>query len=421
MLALAPATASAGEVAPHGAVVVRWQSNPQTCADYGLCDRAGSLSWRPRALAAAYETFGQGRALDVDFVEGRAIARSARSTPAGTRVCVDAVDGPVSMEGLAARGARRARLSLGEPPGLDFGRCAGPLPADFAAALPRSASFDPAAIARKGGVIDMRSRTPFAAGPFQGEVVSSLRLRLTRTTNAAQPARSARASRIRRAPLGTLAIDYAIDGVTGEARLPFSGAADAMCEVFDACGLSGTITLGGTDVAGHLRIQSARTLRRGQRETVAGALDALRSRRTTRVAAQSFFGDEEDAPEPVEGVFAVRESAGFPGEQPCSDHSELHTTNLGVSPEQSGIHVVLGGSGGEPPDELRTRCPGPAGVDLPARLVEGTLPLSSVGEQSPPLALRPPAAFWSPAFTGSAGSGQLDVRLCLIGMQVETF
>src|SRR4051812_24128938 len=46
LVVLAPA-AQAAAVRPSGSVVVRWQSNPDTCASFGLCGRSGTLSWRP--------------------------------------------------------------------------------------------------------------------------------------------------------------------------------------------------------------------------------------------------------------------------------------------------------------------------------------------------------------------------------------
>ena len=412
--------ATAADVTARGAVVLRWQSDPQTCGDYGLCGRWGAITWRPGG-GVGFDVADRGRGVSLDFFESSAIVRSARSTSGGTRVCVDETAGPRELDAFGSHGAA-VRLTLGDEPGLDPGRCSGPLPADFAAALPRSKPFRPARLAHRGS-IDMRSRRAFSAGPFTGEVVSTLVFRIGRVTNVDPAARAATipprahgAARTTR--VGRLEMIYAIDGVAGQATLAFAGASSAPCELLDACGLSGQIQIAGTATTGQLEITSARDLRPGQRETQETALAALRAGKSY-FTATSMFGDPERDPEPQTATFPVSEHAGVAGEPVCSDHSQLHAENLDVDHAPGGVAVALVSSD-EPPDELRTRCPGPAGSDIGLRVASGLLPLEALGEERPALTLHAPSHFASLGFDGGDAGGGLDVALRLASIRVIT-
>jgi hypothetical protein len=414
VFAVAAAATGAANVAPSGSLVVRWHSNPQTCAEHGLCDRSGTLSWRPTGPGAGFDVFAGGRRVSLNFFPGSALARSSRPGADGPAVCVEQVPGPYQFDTIG-RG-RSTRLKVADPESLGFGRCAGPLSADFAAALPLSRPLDPAKL-RRGGVVDMRGRKAFAVGPFEGEVVSTLRFRVGRSDGAADPARRARTAAAGRTRVGELTLTYAIEAVRGEATFAFAGAGDPMCEIFDACDLSGELRLGGTTAQGTLTVTATRRLPREAGETVAEALKTLHAGRSA-IFADAFFG-EEDAYPPA-ASFPVAETSGFEGLPLCSDSGTLKLSGLGVAGEHNGLTLWLGGSEQAPPDELRTRCPGPTSGDLSARrLVSGVLPLPALGDDRPPLTLRPAGVFSSPAFAGS-GHGALDVDLRLVSAEVRT-
>ena len=107
-LLVAAGTASAADVATRGSLVVRWHSNPATCAERGLCDRSGVLSWRPEPEYASFDL------LDANFgflalYSTQAIARSHR----GSEACVDRLRAIVLAE-EKVRGENLVRKALAE-------------------------------------------------------------------------------------------------------------------------------------------------------------------------------------------------------------------------------------------------------------------------------------------------------------------
>jgi hypothetical protein len=299
---------------------------------------------------------------------------------------------------------------------LDSGRCAGPLASDLAAALPKSRPVSAARL-RNGGRIDMRSRRAFAAGPFEGEVASTLVLRVRREIpTEVHAARRARSAALRRR-YGLLTLTYAVERMSGEVGLGFAGTRAPSCGLFDVCDMTGDLAVRATDSRGTLVVHSARRLGSARRETAAGALSSLRAGRS-RVDGLLFFGEEDSYP-PVTAKFPVVETVGFPGLPPCSDDGTLTTETLNAGAVPNGLSVRL-----DPQSEdsaaLRTRCPGPMAADLADRIVaSGVVPYSAMGNDHPSLALRPPDSFDAPAF-GGRGRGAIDVELKLTGVEVET-
>jgi hypothetical protein len=413
---LASSTAQAADVTARGSIVVRWASNAQTCGTFGLCGRSGALSWRPQS--GGYETLAGGKGANLSFYEAPAIARSRRETEAGPRVCIEEAGGPFELSAIAARASKLVRLTMGDVPGLSFGRCAGPLPADFADALPRSARFNPARIARRGGTIDMRGRAPFAAGPFNGEVVSSLRFRITPARNEEATAAGARAARAQR--FSSIKLVYAIDRIDGAMTLGFAGTSDATCEIFDVCGLHGELAVGGTSMPGIVEIHAGRDLRPGQRLTKDEALRALRAGRIPGFADVAF-GSEDDRAEypPPHADLDFTERSRLPGSPECVDGGKLQIDRLDAGSTRTGFRVTLGTGNDEPPNDLRTHCPGPEAYELRSPIAEGTLPWKVLGDERIGVNLAPGRGLRSVAFTG-AWRGQYDVLLRRISVEVET-
>lgn len=419
LVALAPACAQAADLVPRGVIVVRWSSNPETCASYGLCNRSGTLAWRPGSLGASIETFGGGAAASLSFFESVAIARSRRETPDGPRVCVEDAPGPTDLDAVPPARGGKARLSLGEDPGLDFGRCAGPLPGDFAAALPRSTRFSPRQLVRRGGTIDMRHRAPFDAGPFTGEVVSTLVIRAKPSPGEQRTERTARAA-ANGTPSGKLELLYAVDRIAGQMTLGFTGTSEGTCEIFDVCGLHGELAIGGTTMPGFVGISAYRGLRRGREETLAGALRSLRSGNSSAFA-ESWFGDEDDRgnyPERL-AAFGFTERSDATSGPPCADDGRLQITGLSLHTTPVGLTVGVPSGGDERPDDLRTHCPGPESGEIKFGVAEGSLPWSVLGDDEITVGLDPGHGFRSVAFAG-AWRGRFDVVLRRVSVNVET-
>lgn len=407
-LLVAAAPAEAALVTSTGSLVVRWQSNPATCAEQGLCGRSGSLSWRPENSGGSAEIV-QGDFGYVSFVGPDAVARSYRGS-AGS--CIDHSSAPVDVTGEP--GPRRGQLvfSMRNSDGLSFGRCAGPLASDFMAALPQSPPVATAKL-RSRAVIDLRSRAAFSSGPFEGEVVSTLVVR-TRpepppdSSNSISGTFSPKIKPGRRVHYGIVTAAYAIDGLQGDAGYAFSGAPEAECSPFDTCGMSGELMLHADVRIGRLTVTTVRPIPERAHETTSAGLRAMR-RGGTSVFGDSFLGpiDETDTQPPFGIPFTETATPGN-GEQ-CSAGGSFREPDLAVRRSRAGMLLRLNHGGNSDPDPLRTRCPGPGSDDVGA-LASGVLPLASVGQQSVALALRP-----SPFFTmvGLRGAGRGELRLTL--------
>jgi hypothetical protein len=415
----APAAAQAADLFPRGSLIVRWTSNPDTCGSYGLCGRSGSLSWSPGR--GAFETFDRRRGANLAFFDSAAIARSRRETDSGPRVCVEATDGLLELNSASSK--HGAVMAFDKDTGLDFGRCAGPLARDFAAAMPRSRPFNAARLARRGGTIDMRGQGQFAAGPFSGEVVSSLQYRVkpTRDSQTTSRTRAAPAHAARtRPPFSVIELQYAIERIDGQMTLGFDGTSDAVCEIFDVCGLHGEIAVGGNATPGKLRITTGRNLRRGQRETPESALRALHAGKIRAAFPESSFGEgvsDYTAPPPT-ARFDFTEHSGMTDGAQCSDTGSFEIDGLGFSVAPTGLAVSLPRSPDGLPDEMRTHCPGPEEGDLDTNLAEGLLPWSVLGDPEITVRLTPGGTLRSLAF-GGAWHGQYDVVLRRVSFEVR--
>jgi hypothetical protein len=415
LLAAAPATAE--PVIASGSLVIRWQSNPDTCAEQGLCGRSGSLSWRPEREG------GEAGVVDRDFsfvsvIGTDAIARSYRD---GGGSCIDRSSAPVDIFGEP--GSRRGQLvfSMRKSDAFSFGHCAGPLAADFIDALPQSPPVSTASL-RSRGVIDLRSRTPFSRGPFQGEVVSTLVLRTQPEREDSSTSFSGtftpKTTRGRRVHYGIVTAAYAIEGLIGDTGYAFTGAPEAECSPFDTCGLTGEVMLHAAVTTGRVTVTSTRPLTAGATETAAGGLRAMR-RGGTRVFGAAFvgpLGGEGDPEHPFTIPFS--ETAAPGGGVPCSDSGNFREPELRLRRTRRGVLVQLQHGGNTDPDPLRTRCPGPGSDDV-GKLAGGVLPLESVGQARVLLTLRPNPAFTTVGLRGT-GSGALQLTLRLQSLRALT-
>jgi hypothetical protein len=408
--------AQAAGLRPGGSVVVRWHSNPDTCAQSGLCDRSGSLFWRPDAATAVASGLG-----DYGFIEAETrdvVARSSRTVGDTVEACIDSPDVLGEMV-IGPTTTHTVRVSLRGADDFSFGRCAGPLADDFLNAMPES---KPVVAARlgEGAVVDMRGRKPFAAGPFSGEVISTLVLRPSRdnsrSTSSSGTAPSAgRGPRVR---YGQLVATYMITGLTGDLGWSFGGTPGDACAPFDTCGLSGDLSLRAAVPNGRLTIDSMRRIGRRRAETVASALAALR-RGGTHVSADAELGDFTKLPPTV--AIPADETVTPGGGATCTATPKLDEPVLFAVRTNTGLSLRLQNGGNTVPDPMRTRCPGPASDELgfDNALAAGSLPLSAVGAKQASVELRPAASFDTVGFSGT-GHGTLVLSLRLVRLRAGT-
>lgn len=414
-LLVAAGTASAADVATRGSLVVRWHSNPATCAERGLCDRSGVLSWRPEPEYASFDL------LDANFgflalYSTQAIARSHR----GSEACVDRLDTPSDIVASPGPRSRTLVFSLREMGGaLGFGRCAGPLGSDFASALPQSPAVSIASL-RRGGSIDLRARAPFSSGPFEGEVISTLFLR-TKQEGAIDQGRSTGTTTppARVIRFGFVTASYAIESLSGDVGYALTGAAEPECGPFDTCGLEGELMLHPNLRQGSIRFDTARRLPTG-RETVASGLRALRQGRA-RGFGESRLGppfDPDAGDDEPSVAFPLTEISTPAGGATCSDTGSYADPGLNINRRRAGFAIALVHGGNSDPDPLRTRCPGPLSADV-GTLARAIVPASAIGQPRIELTLEPATGFTAAGLRG-VGRGELKLSLRLTSARAST-
>ena len=410
------APASGAPATTAGSVVVRWHSNPETCAEHGLCGRSGVLSWRPEGDSAFIDLDA-----DVSFLsifDSQALARSYR----GSETCVDRVSSPADI--VAEPGPHKGTvvLSMRNVAEFSFGRCAGPLGTDFAPALPRSRPLTRRSL-RRGALIDLRARTPFSTGPFAGEVISTLTLRAQRESGADQGESTRTVAPRQRRPrlirYGTVTASYAIEGLSGDAGYELRGAAEPECRPFDTCGLDGQLMLHADVRQGTLRFTAVRPLAPGANETVPAGLRALRAGRA-RLFGDARLGPPFDPPGEEAPLLAIplTETVTPAGGETCSDTGSFTEPYLDVDRRRSGVGIRLRHGGNADPDPLRTRCPGP-GVGDVATLAGAVVPLASIAQPRIVVTLEPSPGFTSLGLRG-AGRGGVQLSLRLTSLRATT-
>ncbi|MFL5910284.1 MAG: hypothetical protein ACJ768_06930 [Gaiellaceae bacterium] len=404
-----------------GSVAAVWHPVPGACAASGLCAFSGSVTATLSGSGDAAVTGAPGRAFVNDlFVDQQtpAIVRVQRDGPDGPSMCLDSIDIDPFV-GLRPAANGRLAIALGEPafsPILGSGRCGGPLPGDLPA-LVVSHPVDSHRLGRRPVTVDFAGRTPFAHGPFAGELVSTLRLTIGRarliresadSTYSSPPPRRRRTRRVQ-----TIGLQYDVESVSGGVRADFAGLPGPGCTPLDACGASGSVgySLAATpeevDVFGQRRV-------RGDGAGLGFALLALRQGRMhTRVEALSTRPDD------FAGQGSATSRITLPGGSVCSDTATGEAASL-----DSGAHpleLLLGPSSQLGGDAVRTRCPGPSQADLAGggALASGRLDARTLGNNRIDLPLRTAGPLVGPGYAGSrSGEIVLHLRLRHAGAQV---
>lgn len=296
---------------------------------------------------------------------------------------------------------------------LSAGRCAGPRTLDVAHAFPQG-SITTSRLRRAGRVLDLSARTRFVAGPFSGEVISTVKVSLGR----AQVVRDDFSPDVLRLPLRpgerrrywVLDLEYRIAGLTGALVTDFRGIPDPACQALGACGTSGTSSYTLKDVSGRIHVLSGGRVRRGHRRpNVRAALRRLRR------GALSAYVDSRLS----RARATVSESVTSPVAS-CSDSLFAEPPVVDSRSTRKGLVLLLRPDDlGSPSDTLRTRCPGPSQSDVlgDGSLAHGSIAFGSLGERALHVAAGAARTF---ARNGYAGSrrGRLELELELVKSRV---
>ena len=423
-LALASPAQGAGQVfnddnvpaTMSGSVTAVWHPVPGACEASGLCGFSGSVTATLSGSGDAEVLGTRGRGFaDELFIDPQTptVVRVRREDPEGPSICVDSLDiDPFLSLRPAANG--RVALPLAEPafdPILGSGRCGGPLPADLPSLLV-SHPVDSRRLGRRPTTIDFSGRTPFAHGPFAGELVSTLRLaigraRLSREAPDSNYSSPPRRRRRRSAPrVQSIGLDYAVESVSGGLSADFTGLPGPGCAPLDACNSSGSLSYLLRSTSESVEIFGQRRVH-GNGGGLGFALLALRQgRMRTRVEALSIGPDDSTG----QGTASAR--VRLPDGTVCTDSA----TGPGAGLDSGGrpLELVLAPSGQGGADPLRTRCPGPSDADLGGGggVAAGTLDARALGNDRIDLPLRTSGPLVGPGWAGSR-SGEIVLHLRL--------
>jgi hypothetical protein len=330
----------------------------------GPCEYTGTQVWQPQGGGdleiTAFRIRGRRRLLTTLSIGAAGIAQSAvqRSEPNGhTTACSDSSNG--EGNGFFASGAdaflspavRGGRLVLNlarNPPALFGTRCAGPLAVDLGAALP-SASISLRRITRGGGVIDLRGSHSFAAHGFSGVVRSTLVLHLGRA-KISHPSTRSRSGIPRGRRFTDVSVTYRVERLRGGAVATVRTLSDpGGCGPFDACGLSGTITMSsGVARGGSVSLSASGSATRPRRDLLAAVGLSTHGNPSgigvTGAGEQSLYGTL---------------AANLRQDGECRDQTRLSAAAVQLQSHAGRLLVTLSPVSTQAPDPLRTRCPGP--------------------------------------------------------------
>ncbi len=318
---------------------------------------------------------------------------------------------------------RAAHWTATLQPAPSSGRCAGPLGADLAAVvLPLSV---------RGGsypTFDLRGTRAFAAGPFSGQVVSSMAVR-TAPANGQSSSSSGsfsgslfpgRDSPPRRRILSEyVALRYRLSTLPSAFGAEFTGAADAVCEMLDSCGATGSLSL---------------SVRRAQATVTLMASRVVRARASRRRALADFrhgrlsFSYPTTAPASAQVV----ETLTRPDGSSCRDVTSVSGVDfvlgsLGPGQATNLLPVSLQNQNGPGVGVLRTHCPGPADADVTGEadngqgetLGHGSLRPSQLLTPTTEISLSDPGAFDGLGYAGER-RGAVKLQLTLVHVAAGT-
>ena len=392
-----------------GSLTYTWNGAPaRGCAAVGMCGTHGELILRPEDSGAIVSPVTGPFTV---FLSQTGAVRVVREQ--GGAVIGECTDVPVSSSALLNLNpsAHRATTAAIEPP-PSSGRCAGPTGNDLAAV---PVPVRPA----RGGSFDLSGTRSFTAGPFNGTLVSTMRLVAAPapqgegfSSSSSGPGRPVQTAQ---APITEfVALQYRVSAPSSTIQTQFTGAADPTCQIVDACGTSGSLAFS---------VRPSRTFTVIAERVVPRALNrrqVLNDLRQGRLSVSLF-----------ELLTArVAETINWPDGSSCRDAVAKPSLllNGGFSQRASGkIAMTLTANGGPGTSVFRTHCPGPDDVDLfgePANgqsqiYAQGSITTRQLLAKRSVLTLSESGSFDGLGYTGNH-AGLIKLNLALANVTTHT-
>jgi hypothetical protein len=402
------------DAVPSGSVMYVWHGDPaRGCAAVGVCDVSGSLVYTPEFLTLEGTRVGSRFLPGFLYMDSEqpSVIRVRRDPAAGDPgLCVDtAADAFLALTPTPLRGGRYrfdVDRAVEPPPDFSGGRCAGPRPNDVKDVFP-GGTLDARQLGRRPAKLDLSGRKSFGAGPFSGEVISTLTATVGRA--AGDSGSFSSGGRVikekpRMIRYLDLQLTYRIERVDGALTTAFSGLAPPLCEPLDSCGISGTIDYMPSVSGGTIGFESARVVHGRPHVTLRRTLRELHSGRLFTSGIARYKSG---------AVSRVSARVARPGESDCVDAGG--TSRLALL-EGEGVRTLRLRLG--PPeyddgvDALRTHCAGPAQADVLAGgpVAAADLPIARLGARTLDITLARPGAFAAHGYGGTR-SGQIQLHL----------
>lgn len=419
-----------------GTVSVDFHGDPDAgCAEVGLCDIAGNVTWDPsgrgsvfaygyRAHGQRFEgslaSFGDG---DDDGSRARTSARVRRSGSGGLPggLCADALVPAGSPGSLGDRSGSSTEIGLIADPAGFLGtdtfrtRCTGPGADDLRALLPTHVVSE--RFLRRGHAqLDFSAERSFSAGGLAGTLHSDVVLHLGRSQDQFQDQTGTGPTHkySRRA----IDVHYRIESVSGQVVTSVHGLADPdLCGPLDACGLMGTVTTAPSVSSGSAQL-SAESSAGHSRAELQRAVGLRSGGRPRGVQAFGYVQWPHDNGT-ITSALSRGATSACSASRPMSGPGALVLVVRGRQ-----VSARYGSTDGLPADAVRTRCPGPSAADIAgsSTLAQGTLPLTAFGRRRVTLRLTRGRSFRSDGYGGSTSSDlTIVLRRTRVRQYVQTY
>jgi hypothetical protein len=239
-----------------GSLTYAWHGDPaRGCAREGLCGVVGAIVFRSDGST---EAFSEGQRVESLDLTGTSTVRVRRTGPGadGSGDCVElssysdvTLDFPPSG-GLPVQGSP-----------LSSGRCAGPTSQDL-----ERVSVPWKVTGRRLPTIDARGRAPFVAGPFSGELISTILMRPDTSQSSSSGSGGPPTVVVRPPPTPHRLVEfvdlrYNVSNAPGTLLTTFAGTSSPFCDELDSCGVAGSLTASVAPYHGTLRMFAVRLIK----------------------------------------------------------------------------------------------------------------------------------------------------------------